>query len=82
MVPSAFLSVLTMGPGPDSGGSKKRIFRPHVPERSGIGAVSAPMAGQTKIDAEMKPAAARPKYFLEMTRMLRARIRHHLTLPH
>jgi hypothetical protein len=39
MVPSALRIVLTTGPGPEAGGSKNSISRPHWPEKSGIGAV-------------------------------------------
>src|SRR6516165_3467472 len=41
MVPSGFRSLLTTGPGPDKGSSKKSQLRPHMPEKSGIDAAVA-----------------------------------------
>jgi len=57
-------------------------LRHHVPEKSGIGLVGAPIAGKTRIAVEMKPAAARPKQFREMTPIPLLRIPNVLTLPH
>jgi hypothetical protein len=50
--------LLTIGPGPDTGGSKKSQLRPHMPEKSGIEVVSAAITGQTNVAVEMKPATA------------------------
>ena len=38
MVPSGLRSLLTIGPGPDDGGSKLNQ-RPHTPDKSGIDAM-------------------------------------------
>src|SRR5258705_3459960 len=57
-------------------------LRHHVPEKSGMGLVGAPIAGKTKIAVEMKPAAARPKQFREMTPIPLLRIPNVLTLSH
>jgi hypothetical protein len=47
MVPSALRMELTTGPGPEAGGSKNSISRPHCPEKSGMGELlSAAIVGQ------------------------------------
>src|SRR6202521_2542778 len=46
-VPFGLRSLLAIGPGPDSGGSKKNQLRPHIPDKSGIdpeGAAVCPKA--------------------------------------
>jgi hypothetical protein len=63
------------GPGPLSGGSKAgKVKWPHIPEKSGIGAVCAPCAGQGKIAIDTNPTTAHEKYFPEKTRMPGSRI--------
>jgi hypothetical protein len=50
-------------------------LRPHMPEKSGMEVVSAAITGQTNATAEMKPATARWKYFLAMSRIARSHVR-------
>src|ERR1700730_2453357 len=48
-VPFGLRSLLAIGPGPDSGGSKKNQLRPHVADKSGIdpeGAAVCPKAAE------------------------------------
>jgi hypothetical protein len=55
MLPSALRSALVTGPGPDEGGSKNNMSRPHWPEKSGRGEpVSAASAGE--INAAVRKA--------------------------
>src|SRR5580692_11541159 len=52
-VPSALRTELTTGPGPEGGGSKNSISRPHWPPRSGMEEpLSAAIAGETNAAAE------------------------------
>src|SRR6266567_6048748 len=81
MVPSACISLLTIGPGPDGGGSKKIKLRPHMPEKLGGVAISVAMTAQTNIEAETRPVAARPKSLLEMTRITCPPLPTHPTAP-
>src|SRR5580700_3273270 len=60
MLPSDRRSLLTIGPGPDDGGSKLNQ-RPHMPDKSGIEVVSAAKAGQTIVAAVIKPDTVRWK---------------------
>src|SRR5437660_285965 len=71
------------GRGPDESASKLKALRPHWPERSGKGAaISAPGAGQTKIAVEMRPTAATPKRFAELTRIPASACTNVLILAH
>src|SRR5260370_13486148 len=63
MLPSGLRSLLTTEPGPDDGGSKLNQ-RPHMPDKSGIGAVSAANAGPTNVPAKVNLKNARLKEFL------------------
>src|SRR5579864_6488055 len=54
MVPSGFRSLLTTGPGPDKGGSKKSQLRPHMPEKSGT---DAAVAAASPADSTVSPKA-------------------------
>src|SRR5258705_12539135 len=57
LLPSALRTALTMGPGPDCGGSKKSMSRPHWPERAGTGEpLSTAIAGGTNAAAEKTSA--------------------------
>src|SRR5258706_9010917 len=70
MVPSAFLTRLTIGPGPEAGSSRLNTVRPHSPERAGMEApVSALVAGQGEIAAAISPRIVQPILFPEMLRM-------------
>src|SRR5258706_16064541 len=81
MVPSACISLLTIGPGPDGGGSKKIKLRPHMPEKLGGVAISVAMTAQTDIEAVTRPVAARPKSILEMTLITCPPLLTHPTAP-
>jgi hypothetical protein len=61
MLPSGLRSLLTIGPGPDDGGSKLNQ-RPHIPDKSGIEVVSAAKAGQANVAAKVNVRAARWKW--------------------
>src|SRR6516162_9733448 len=53
MAPSAWRTALMTGPGPEGGGSKNSISRPHWPERLGRGEpLSAAIAGATNAATE------------------------------
>src|SRR6266446_8237852 len=57
LLPSALRMALRTGPGPEGGGSKNSMSRPHWPERAGRGAVlSAAVAGGTNAAAEKTSA--------------------------
>src|SRR5580700_340030 len=59
-VPSALRTELTTGPGPEGGGSKNSISRPHWPEKSGTGEpLSAAIAGETNAAAKKTNAIGR-----------------------
>ena len=72
MVPSGLRRLLTTGLGPDDGGSNQTQLRPHMADKSEMEVVSAAITGQTNVAAEMKPATARWKYFLAMSRLARS----------
>src|SRR5260370_40320652 len=65
MLPSDLRSLLTTGPGPDDGGSKLNQ-RPHMPDKSGIEAVSAANPGQTNVAAKVNGEICRRKEFLHV----------------
>jgi hypothetical protein len=60
MLPSGLRSLLTIGPGPDDGGSRLNQ-RPHMPDKSGIEFVSTGNAGQPNAAAKINPETARCK---------------------
>jgi hypothetical protein len=69
-------ALFVTGPGPLSGGSNGgKVKWPHIPEKSGIGAVCAPSAAQGKIAIDTNPTTAHEKYLPEKARMRRLRIR-------
>jgi hypothetical protein len=53
--------LLTIGPGPDKGGSKVKKLRPHMPDKSGIdatpAALTAPNMGASCLKAGFAAAA-------------------------
>jgi hypothetical protein len=55
-VPFGLRSLLTIGPGPDSGGSKKNQLRPRNPDKSGID----PEGPAVCPKAEVHPKSAMP----------------------
>src|SRR5438046_1184304 len=59
MVPSALRTRLMMGPGPEDGGSKNSMSRPHWPDRSGM---AEPLSAATAVD--INAAAEKTKAIL------------------
>ena len=57
------------GSGPDGSGSKSNEFLPHMPDKSGIGAVSAAAADEAKLEDERKTAVASWRYRLGTCRI-------------
>src|ERR1700684_4512367 len=58
MLPSDLRSLLTTGPGPDKGGSRLNQ-RPHMPDKSGAGGLSAAKAGPAHAVAKINPETVR-----------------------
>src|SRR5260370_13344843 len=83
IVPSAFLTLLTIGPGPEAGSSRLNTVRPHSPERAGIEApLSALIAGQGEIAAANSPTIVQVIFFPEMLRMFPLQRHGRATLPY
>src|SRR5258705_2347147 len=72
MVPKGVLSLLTIGPSPDDGASRKSQLRPQMPEKSGIDAgLPAAIAGNTTLALHNTQAVRRASSIETLTSKIR-----------